>query len=197
MFTLPTKLIPNKILAVYRTGSFIYGLDTDSSDEDYIVIVEDFDGGTVVKEEGIDYFVFGVPYFKKMIEFDNSVISYFAIWTDNTLLAEKNLVYIDGNFRSEFLELIKVDWDKHFLDWIKRVIGYFSIRIEDACKEAYHLFRIKSQAQYYKETGKFEYHFDEKDKAFALAYKENPRQHMPELFEAFAYLEEISKEATT
>ncbi len=196
MFTLPTKLIPNKILAAYRTGSFIYGLETDSSDEDYIVIVDGYDEGTVVKDNGVDYFVFGTSYFKKLTNFDRATMSYFAIWTDNTLLAKKNLVYIDESFKEGFDELIRVDWDKHFLDWIQRIIGYFSIRIEDACKEAYHLFRIRSQVRHYIETGRFEYHFDEKDRELALAYKKSPREHMPELLEAFAYLEQVLEEGT-
>lgn len=197
MYQLLDKLIPYKILAIYRTGSFIYGLDTDKSDEDYIAIVDDFKEASVVKADGVDFFVFGIPYFEKLINFDDSVLSYFAIWTDNTLLAQKNLVYIDETFKTKFNELINVDWEKHFYTWLKRVIDYFSIRIDVGVKECYHLFRIKSQVAYYLKTGKFEYYFDEEDRKNALAYKANPQQFLHQMLETFTYLESVYNEGTS
>ena len=60
MFTLLTKIMPdNKILAIYKVGSSIFGLSDDESDKDYIVIVDGFDGTNVIKEENCDFFVIG------------------------------------------------------------------------------------------------------------------------------------------
>ena len=194
MFTLLTKLIPNKILAVYRTGSYLYGLSTDESDKDYIVIIDGFDGGNVIKEEGYDFFVFGRNYFEKLCNFDDKMMSYFAIWTDNTLLAKDNLEYIDNDYKDEFERLIKIDWNKHFYTWLKRVVDYFRLRLDGDQKSLYHLFRIKCQVDNFLKNGKFEYCFDEESKLRALEFKMNPVKHLHEAVEIFSYLESIVEE---
>lgn len=196
MFTLLTKLISNKILAIYRCGSYIYGLETDKSDEDYIVIIDGFDACNVIKEEGYDFFILGKSYFERLCNFDEKTLSYFAIWMDNTLLAKKNLVYIDENYKDEFELTINIDWNKHFKSWLKRVVDYFRLRLDGDHKPLYHLFRIKSQVDYYLKNGKFEYHFPEEDKFKAIEFKNSPNKNLPEVLEIFSYLESLLEDET-
>ena len=191
MFTLLTKLISNKILAIYRCGSYVYGLETDKSDEDYIVIIDGFDACNVIKDEGYDFFIIGKSYFERLCNFDEKTMSYFAIWMDNTLLAKQNLVYIDEDYKDEFELVINIDWNKHFKSWLKRVVDYFRLRLDGDHKPLYHLFRIKSQVDYYLKNGKFEYHFPEEDKLKAIEFKSSPNKNLPEVLEIFSYLESL------
>ena len=197
MFTLLTKIIPdNKILAIYKVGSSIFGLSNDESDKDYIVIVDGYDGTNVIKEDGYDFFVIGAPYFEKLCRFDDRVMSYFAIWMDNVLLANDNLEYIDEEYQETFNALINIDWNTCFKKWLSRVIDYFRIRLDDVdnSKPLYHLFRIKPLVEHYVKTSKFEYVFPEKDRELALKFKKNPRNYLKELNEVFYYLESVYKE---
>ena len=197
MFTLLTKIMPdNKILAIYKVGSSIFGLSDDESDKDYIVIVDGYDGTNVIKEDGYDFFVIGAPYFEKLCRFDDRVMSYFAIWMDNVLLVKDNLEYLDEEYRETFLALINIDWKTCFTKWLGRVVDYFRIRLDDVnnSKPLYHLFRIRALVEHYIKTCKFEYAFPEKDRELALKFKKNPRNYLKELNEVFSYLESVYKE---
>ena len=197
MFTLLTKIMPdNKILAIYKVGSSIFGLSDDESDKDYIVIVDRFDGTNVIKEENCDFFVIGDSYFEKLCKFDDRVMSYFAIWMDNALLASENLEYIDEGYQERFNALININWKTCFKKWLGRIIDYFRIRLDDIdnSKPLYHLFRIRALVEHYIKTSKFEYYFPEKDRELALKFKKNPRNYLKELNEVFSYLEEVYKE---
>lgn len=197
MFTLLTKIMPdNKILAIYKVGSSIFGLSDDESDKDYIVIVDGYDGTNVIKEDGYDFFVIGAPYFEKLCRFDDRVMSYFAIWMDNVLLVKDNLEYLDEEYRETFIALINIDWKTCFKKWLGRVVDYFRIRLDDVnnSKPLYHLFRIKALVEHYTKTSKFEYVFPEKDRELALKFKKNPRNYLNELNEVFSYLESVYKE---
>ena len=197
MYTLLTKMMPdNKILAIYKVGSSIFGLSNDESDKDYIVIVDGFNGTNVIKEDGYDFFVLGDSYFEKLCKFEERTMSYFAIWMDNVLLAKNNLEYIDEDYKDRFEKLINIDWTVCFRKWLGRIIGYFKIRLDDLnnSKPLYHLFRIKALVEHYLQTSKFEYYFPEKDREMALNFKKNPRKYLKELNEVFSYLENVYKE---
>ena len=194
MYQSLTKYIPTKILAAYRVGSKIYGLDTDSSDDDIIVIADGINGPAVVKDAGLDLFVFDDSYFEKLCNLDEKTMSYFAIWMDNTLLAKENLIYLDEEYKERFESLIGIDWGKHLYSWLKRVIDYFKIRLEEEHKPLYHLFRIRSEVEYYLENHKFEPHISDADRELSLAFKANPKEHFKDVREAFSYVERVYEE---
>ena len=197
MYTLLTKMMPdNRILAIYKVGSSIFGLSNDESDNDYIVIIDGFDGTNVIKEDNYDFFVLGDSYFEKLCNVDDRTMSYFAIWMDNVLLANENLEFISEDYKERFNKLINIDWSKCFKKWLGRIIDYFRIRLDDVnnSKPLYHLFRIKALVEHYVATSKFEYYFPTKDKELALAFKNEPRKHLKELNEVFSYLETVYKE---
>ena len=57
-----------------------FGLSDDESDKDHIVIIDEYDGTNVIKEDSYDFFVIGEPYFKKLCRLNDRVMCYFAIW---------------------------------------------------------------------------------------------------------------------
>ena len=187
------NLIPYKILAVYQCGSTAYGLNNETSDEDYTVIVDNYCGADIIKDDGADYFVFGVSYFEKLKRFETK-LTCFKVWIDNTVLAKANLVYIDDSFKEQFDSLIQVDWDAYFYKWLEAVVNYFEIRIEYPDKSLYHLIRIKREVQNFLETNELKYHVSEDDFALARAYRKNPQSAIPSVKEAFSYLKQILEE---
>lgn len=190
------KLIPNKILAIFRVGSKVYGLDNGESDEDYIVIVDKFDAANVLKQEGYDFFILGDSYFEKLCNLDKGTLSYFAVWIDEVLIAKKNLVYIDETYKKRFDLIINVDWKQHFKSWLARVVEYFALRIEHTNnpKPLYHLIRIKSQVEYFIQSGIFEYRFSDEDRQTALRYKNQPEQYADDVISAFNYIKHVFEE---
>ena len=45
-----------------------------------IIIIDEYDGTNVIKEDSYDFFVIGEPYFKKLCRLHDRVMCYFAIW---------------------------------------------------------------------------------------------------------------------
>ena len=195
------RLLPGlKILAIYRCGSVMYGQDTEESDADYTVIVEKLGQPAVVKDEGLDLFVFDVDYYKKLLGFEDGIISYFAVWVDNTLLAEENLVFIDPSFKGEFERLVDVDWGKAFYRWLSHVVEYYALRVQfPDHKNVYNLYRIESEVRHYLESGRFEAVFPPEafEKSQDLKLNKNIEKHLPELRRIFSYLEQVLKEGKT
>ncbi len=185
------------VLAIYRCGSRIYGLEQEDSDLDYTVIIEEGGQPLILKDEGLDLFVYPKSYFKKLVTFDMGIISYFAVWVDNVLLAKENLEFLDESYKEEFESLINIDWDKYFYRWLAHVVEYFYLRVRfPETKCLYTLYRIRSEVKHYLETKKFEPYFDESDFAKSKELKANNslEKHLPELQEIFSYLELALKE---
>lgn len=187
-----------KPLLIYRCGSSIFGLSQNDSDKDYIVITEGSHLTNVLKTDDTDYFVFSKDGFKNALTFENE-LTYFLAWLDNILLAPENIVYADEEYKKEFLELIKIDWDKLFPKWLERNIEYFSVRLYTGQREKslYHLYRLHSLVSHYIETGKFEYYFSEEDKKKAKAFRNDEsdyNKYMDELISIFSYLRNILEE---
>lgn len=199
MLELLDKLLHQKVLAIYRSGSKIYGLETNKSDEDYTVIVDGEFQPNVIKEGGVDYFVFGKERFKQAVRIEEGCVSFFTIWIDNTCLALENLIYLDESYKEEFVSIIGEDWKPKFKKWLRLNLDYLGARLFNSPNEKtlYNIYRLNSIVKNYKNTGKFESVFNEEDKALALDFKANEQlriSHAAKLKEIFSYLESILKE---
>lgn len=193
------SLFGQKVLAIYRCGSRIYGLEGSDSDEDYIAVLEGDFLPNVIKTDTADYFTYGKNQFQEAVQFKPGYLSYFTIWLDNTTVAEKNLVYIDPDFKDEFLKICKVEWEKHYPEWLSANIDYFALRLSfDPCeKSLYSLYRLHSIVKRYKETGIFESVFNDDDRILAADFKNNPekrKDHEDRLKAIFSYLQDQLKE---
>ena len=147
-----------KVLAKYRCGSYAFGFENDDSDKDYVLVLDGNPGIIVDKVNGDDIFAFDVASFKKKMAFDDTLLDYFVIFNDEVLCLDKSLVYLDEDFKEEFLSITKIDWQKSIKVWIQRNIDYFEkyVRFKEFIKKLYHLYRIRGLLAHYEETGKFE-----------------------------------------
>jgi len=187
------SIFGKKILAIYRCGSAIYAVEGAESDQDFTVILEDYNEIITYKEDGNDYFLYGVESYKRALNFDDYILEYFLLWVDNTLLAKDNLLYIDSDFVDEFNKLIKVDWDKHLLKWLAINVDYYDFCFKNLLNEKslYNLYRIRSLMKHYEATGKFEYYLSEEDKNLIIDYKNrqaNLAQHQANFKQILEYL---------
>jgi len=176
---LPDKFYGKKVLAIYRCGSYIHGVQSETSDRDYTVILRNYKDIRLEKQDGVDFFLFGLEPFKRATHFDPRILDYFLIWMDNTLLAKENLEYIDKGFKDEFEQIIEIDWDKYLTTWLKLNIQYFSACLAGLINEKslYNLYRIRSLITHYEKTGKFAYYLDPEDKKLMIDYK-NKKLHL-------------------
>lgn len=193
---LPDNFYGFPVLVIYKCGSEIYGLANETSDADYTVIVDGYDGLNVEKEDGVDYFVFGLSKFKELVTFVPSNLSYFLLWMDNTLVAESNLVFIDEEFRDEFLALINIDWAKYFKAWLRINYDYFKVCFEAKVnlKVLYNLYRVRSLVSNYEATGTFAHTISEEDLALMQSYKNevsNKDEHYKNFAAILVYLKEV------
>jgi len=161
------------VLAIYRCGSYLHGVQSETSDRDYTVILKNYKDIRIEKQDGLDFFLFGLEPFKRATHFDPRILDYFLIWMDNTLLAKENLEYIEESFKEEFEQIINIDWDKYMTTWLKLNIQYFSACLAGLINEKslYNLYRIRSLIRHYQDTGEFEYHLSGGDKEFIIDYK--------------------------
>lgn len=187
------KLLNEKVLAIYKCGSRIYGLETNDSDADYTVIVESDFQPNVIKYNNNDYFLYGKKEFKEAISFSEGYLNFFLIWIDNTCLAKENLIYIDDEYKKEFFSLVDANWDSRFKKWLSKNLDYYGLRLKysPTDKILYNLYRLNSIVKNYSKKGKFESVFFEEDKALSLDFKANMAtriSHKAKLEEIFSFL---------
>ena len=182
----PAKFYGKKVLAIFPCGSFLYDLNGEKSDKDYTVILQSFKEVRVYKEEGVDYFLYGLEAFKKALHFDKSVLDYHLLWMDNTLIAKEHLLYIDESFVDEFNRIINVDWDRYLITWLRINVEYFTACLDGLMNEKslYNLYRVRSLMVNFEKTGIFTYYLSEGDRALILDYKNN-RKNISQHYENF------------
>lgn len=196
---LPDKFYGKKVLAIFRCGSTLFGVEGERSDKDYIVILENYKDIIVDKRDGVDYFLFGLERFKQALRFDNSVLDYFLIWIDNTLLAKANLEYLDESFKDEFMAIIDIDWEQYLPVWLQINIDYFTACYEGLVREKslYNLYRIRSLIENYQNTGTFTYFLSDADRELIVSYKNRQEYievHRQNFHDILIYLKTFLKE---
>ena len=169
------NFLGHKVLAVFRCGSSIYGLNQENSDNDLTVILDGYNSRDVIKEDGIDYFVFGKETYKDLLALNIPGASYSKIWIDNVTLIKDNLLYLDSEYKQEFEKVINVNWNLIFKKWLELNICYFKARLYPDClnKSLYHIYRLHSIVELYEKEGKFLSHFNKEDFDLALDFKSN------------------------
>lgn len=194
------NILEHKVLAIFRCGSSLYGLDTPESDHDYMAILEGYDSASTYKTEGTDYFVFGKESYKKVLNQESGVLDYFKVWADVATIAKTDIKFLDPDFEKEFDEIIKVDWSKNVWKWLKLNVGYFGFRLKIDCtdKTLYNIYKLDSIMERFLKDGVFISHFSEANLAYAYDFKvnESGRAFHKERLEAIIHkLEALLKEA--
>ena len=185
-----------KVLLIYRCGSYAFGTTTDTSDEDFIVVLKDFKGLMHMGDEGKEYFIFGLPFWKDKMEFSDDLAEYYEVHNDEIFSFPHTVLYIDKEieplieeYRARFLDNYKV--------WLTKVVRYFArfIELGDYEKRYYHLVRIKHIVENYKTTGTFSLELSPEIIEWIKAYKaeENRVIYKAVIDDALQYLKEESE----
>lgn len=194
----------NKILLAYYGGSKAYKTETDKSDTDIIVVLDDLNGAMHQgdEERHIEYYVFGKDYFLKKMEFSDEVTPYLKLFNDDILTAEQPIV-LDDSFKSTYEELRSRDFSIYINKYLEAVISYFRVFLENDSlkKNMYHLYRIEEQIRRYLETGEFRVEISEDTLEKILVFKENYQSnsqvYLNELRNILNYLKEVKINVTS
>lgn len=181
----------DKVLLVYRCGSYAFGTSTDKSDEDYIVVLQNFKGLTHFGVEKKEYFVFGLEEWKEKQEFSDDYDDYFEIFNDEILSLPATIIYQDESIK-ELIEKYKIDFKVNYKIWLKKVVRYFDsyLKLGTINKQMYHLIRIKHIIENYKVSGSFSLELSKEVVEWIKNFKasEDKRQFKRVINEALTYL---------
>lgn len=181
----------DKVLLVYRCGSYAFGTSTDKSDEDYIVVLQNFKGLTHFGVDKKEYFVFGIEEWKEKQEFSDDYDDYFEIFNDEILALPATIIYQDESIK-ELIEKYKIDFKVNYKIWLKKVVRYFDsyLKLGTINKQMYHLIRIKHIIENYKVSGSFSLELSKEVVEWIKNYKasEDKRRFKRVINEALTYL---------
>lgn len=183
----------DKVLLIYKCGSYAFGTSNANSDHDYVVVVRDFKGLTHRSDEetGSEYFVFGLSYWKDKMEYDEDLAEYYMAFNDEVLSFPESIVYIDDEIKP-LIEEYKTDFPNHLKQWLNAVVSYFGrfVSLGDLEKSFYHLIRVKHIVERYEKTGvlSLELSHDVAEKITAYKSATDRDQYRQEIHDALNYL---------
>lgn len=181
----------DKILLIYRCGSRAFGTSTDNSDEDYVVVLRDYRGLTHRSNGVSECFVFGLPFWKDKMEFDDSLADYYLMNNDEILGFPESIVFIDDEIKP-LVEEYRSKFEVNYKKWLKSVVNYHSyfLSLGTLEKRFYHLIRIRHIIENYKKSGVFSLKLTKEVTQRILDYKEatNRDKFKNEIFDALEYL---------
>ena len=186
-----------KILIMYRCGSYAFNTSSRQSDEDYIVVLDGYNGVGHIGEDNKEYWIFGLEHFKQKMEFSPHLDKYYQIYNDEIFAFPNSIIYMDESIKPLIDKYINEFPSKVNL-WLTKVIEYYQkpISIKDITKRCYHLLRIQDEVINFKNTGSFSLYLSdetkEKIRLFKLSYDKSLYQK--EIIEAFNYLKKEVEE---
>lgn len=179
------------ILLIYKCGSYAFGTSNELSDEDYIVVLKDFNGLTHLSNGKREYFIFGLEAWIDKQEFSDDYDSYFEIFNDEVLAFPNSIIYQNESI-NEFVEKYKNGFKDNYKIWIKKVVDYFDeyLKLNTINKQMYHLIRIKHIIENYEKFGSFSLDLSKEVLDWIDKYKkaENKRVYKDEIVDALIYL---------
>ena len=128
------------ILLIYRCGSYAFGTTNENSDEDYIVVLKNFNGLSHYEVGKKEYFIFGLDEWIEKQEFSDDYDDYFEIFNDEILAFPNNIIYQDESIK-ELVDKFKNEFKEKYKIWIKKVVRYFNsiLKLNTVNKQMYHL----------------------------------------------------------
>lgn len=179
------------ILLIYRCGSYAFGTSNENSDEDYVVVLQNFNGLTHLTEGKKEYFIFGLEAWKDKQEFSDEYAEYYEIFNDEVLSFPDSIIYLDDSI-SELVRKYQIEFKDKYKIWLNKVISHFEfyLNLKIINKQMYHLIRIKHIIENYKVSGSFSLDLSKEVLSFIDKYKrENDKsKYKKEIEEAFIYL---------
>jgi predicted nucleotidyltransferase len=164
-----------KVLLSYYCGSTAFGVNTDESDSDIIVVLDDMLGHDhlYLEDENIEYYIFGRNEWFKKMEFDSSISLYNLMYSDD--ICGGKLIYVDSKFKSIYEKYVNRDWSKYFNVWLESNIAYYETYIDNPVlrKNYWNLYRLEEQVRRYLETNIMKIDVSDNVKEKILVYKAN------------------------
>ena len=181
----------DKILLIYRCGSYAFGTTNENSDEDYIVVLKNFNGLSHYEVGKKEYFIFGLDEWIEKQEFSDDYDEYFEIFNDEVLAFPNNIIYQDESIK-ELVDQFKNEFKDKYKIWIKKVVKYFDsiIKLNTINKQMYHLIRIKHIIENYEKFGSFSLDLSKEVIEWINEFKqaENKKLYRDTIVEALTYL---------
>lgn len=170
------KIIKAKIIAMYYGGSRGYGLANEQSDNEIMVIIEKGMDFSVYHFEDKEYFILSKEYFDRINEIDDETNDFVAVHADVILGCrnEENIIYVDDNYKDEFLALVTTPWGKAKLKkFLLRFVAFFVLHtgLPVNVKKSYHILRVKAMLDHYILTGVFSLVYEEPMRSEIIKYK--------------------------
>ena len=186
----------DKVLLLYKCGSYAFGTATDKSDEDYVVVLKDFKGLTHLSYGKKEYFVFGLEDWKAKQEFSDEIDEYFEIFNDEVLAFPYNILNKDESM-DDLIEFYKSNFASNYKKWINKVVSYFRFYYDlgDINKNMYHLLRIRFMVENYLKTGSFSLELSEEvlNKIFNFKASTDKETYRNEINRALIYLSNLKE----
>lgn len=187
----------DKVLLLYKCGSYAFGTATDKSDEDYVVVLRDFKGLTHLSHGKKEYFIFGLEDWKAKQEFSDQLDEYFEIFNDEVLAFPYNILNKDESM-DELVEYYKSKFTSNYKKWISKAVSYFRFYYDlgDINKNMYHLLRIRHMVDNYLKTGSFSLELSEKvlNKILNFKASTDKEAYRTEINGALIYLQNLREE---
>lgn len=179
------------ILLIYRCGSYAFGTTNENSDEDYIVVLKNFNGLSHYEVGKKEYFIFGLDEWIEKQEFSDDYDDYFEIFNDEVLAFPNNIIYQDESIK-ELVDKFKNEFKDKYKIWIKKVVRYFNsiLKLNTVNKQMYHLIRIKHIIENYEKFGSFSLDLSKEVIEWIDTFKkaENKKVFKNTIVEALVYL---------
>lgn len=186
----------DKVLLLYKCGSYAFGTATEKSDEDYVVVLRDFKGLTHLSHGKKEYFIFGLEDWKAKQEFSDEIDEYFEIFNDEVLAFPYNILNKDESM-DDLIEFYKSNFASNYKKWINKVVSYFRFYYDlgDINKNMYHLLRIRFMVENYLKTGSFSLELSEEvlNKIFNFKASTDKETYRKEINRALIYLSNLKE----
>lgn len=197
-FELVKNVFPNaKVLFMYYSGSRGYGYAEEDSDIDVTVVLDDFNGSLHLQLGKLDIFAFSRDMYIKRQNFDETIIDYYKSATDDILVPEDKILYLNPEFDEVYEQLKQLNVKSFIVNQLTALISYTKMRMDISMelKSHYHLFRYRGILDHYDRTGVFELVIDEPWRTDMLRYKKNwnneiGKSYEGKLIEILQYLEQ-------
>lgn len=188
----------DKILLMYHAGSKAFNTESKESDEDIVVVLEEFKGFDHIGylDGNKEYFIFGKRAWLQKEEFYPNLPEYYKIYNEE-LLNEKALLCVDDEFKETYLKYKNRNWKDVMKVWLQNIIEYYGYFLNqgNVDKRMYHLFRTRAMLDHYDRTGSFSLEYEEPYKSKIMEFKVSPNKesYLTELKDLIAYFNEYAE----
>lgn len=167
-----------KVMFIYYGGSLAYNTYTKGrSDIDLEVFIDGIPYPYKSDLSDIDLFVYPKEYITKRFDMDDEELnSYRKSFADVYLGLPDTLVYLNDEYKEDYLKYKDFDFKKIIPDFLREFIDYYGFCLEGTNllgKKFYHIIRMRGQLENYLKTGVYSFEVPDKYKEELLDFKIN------------------------